>query len=364
MRSASGPSLRSRRRVGGAAALALATLALAACSAGPVEEPPPVSVTPSVEPSRTAPPSPTTPPEPIVWPLTGVEVAEVPARPAIAVKIENSHVARPQKGLDQADMVWETIIDFDVSRLVAVFHSQVPEDIGPIRSVRPMDMAITKPLGGPLVFSGGQEGILAMVKQAGIQGMNNDYAAPGMYRSKAHKAPHNVYGSVQTFIDNADGDHNKPPQPQFAFAKDAAKASAAVSGTPATTLAFDLSSQADPAWTWDAATGTWLRSEGSTPATVESGARIAATNVVAIVANHPNSGFGAQNGAPVPTYDLVGDGTGFVATGGKVVQVTWHKGALEQPIQLTAADGTPVTLAPGNTWIELVPAKTGSYTLS
>jgi hypothetical protein len=346
-----------------AAGIACAALLLAACSADPTEVPPPVSVTPSVEASRTAPPSPTTPPAPIVWPLTGVQTGEVAARPAIAVKIENSHVARPQKGLEQADMVWETIIDFDVSRLVAVFQSQVPEDIGPIRSVRPMDMAIVKPLGGPLVFSGGQEGILDMVKDAGIQGMNNDYAAPGMYRSKERKAPHNVYGKVQTFIDNADGEHNKPPQAQFGFALTPDKASAVAAGTPAASVSFHLSSQSDPAWGWDPASNAWLRSEGSTPATVASGARISAVNVVAIVANHPNSGFGAQNGAPVPTYDLVGDGTGLVATGGKVIEVTWHKGALEQPIQLTAKDGTPVTLAPGNTWVELVPAGSGSWAL-
>ena len=52
-------------------------------------------------------------------------------RPALAVKIENTAVARPQTGLDQADVVWETIVEFDVSRLIAVFHSQVPAEVGP-----------------------------------------------------------------------------------------------------------------------------------------------------------------------------------------------------------------------------------------
>ena len=316
------------RRPGAAALVAVVALTLASCGTEEPVTPNPVTVTPTVEPVRTTPPEPVVP---VTWPLTGVETAEGAARPAVAVKIADSTAARPQEGLDQADVVWEAIIDFDGSRLVAIFHSQVPEQIGPIRSVRPMDMAITKPYGGPLVYSGGQPGILAMVGDAGLQGMNFDYAAPGLYRVRTRSAPHNVYGSVQTFIDNADAGHNQPPPPQFAFARLAAQASAVVGGAPTSRVSFSLSSQAKPAWDWDAASGTWLRSEGSTPATVASGARIAATNVVAVVAPHPNTGFGAQNGAPVPTYELVGEGQALVATGGETLEVTWRKAAPDAP---------------------------------
>lgn len=344
-------------RSAAAAVAAVALVTLAGCAAETPEAPPPVTVTPSVTASRQAPP---TPQVPVVWPLTGVKVDAVPDRPAVAVKIENSHVARPQSGLNEADMVWETIVDFDVSRLVAVFHSQTPKAIGPIRSVRPMDMAIVVPLGGPLVFSGGQSGILALVPKAGIQGMNNDYGAAGMYRIKSRPAPHNVYGDVPVFVEKADANHSAPPPPQFHFARTPEQATAVLQGTPAAKVSMHLSSLSDPAWSWDAASG-WLRWEGKTKAVVASGDRIHATNVVLVVANHPASGFHAQNKAVVPTYDLVGDGEALVATGGKTIAATWHKTAQDQPMTLTTADGQDVLLAPGNTWVELVPKGTGSY---
>lgn len=358
MRVAPARSSRSLRRVAPGLLLALA-VGLAGCAADPVEAPEPVTVTPTVEESRSAPPEPVVPE---VWPLTGVETDKLKDRPAIAVKIENSSAARPQTGLDKADVVWETIIDFDISRLIAVFHSKVPEGIGPIRSVRPMDMDVVAPYGGPLVFSGAQSGILALVSKSGIQGMNNDYAAPGMYRVGFRAAPHNVYGDVPVFVANADDEHSEAPPQQFAFARTAAQATATLTGTAHDSIDLRMSAYSSPSWDWDADTGRWLRWEGSQKATVASGDQIGAANVVAVVADHPDSGFDAQKGAPVPTYDLVGRGTALVASGGKTIEVTWRKESMDAPMELLTADGAVVELAPGNTWVELVPSGSGSFT--
>ncbi len=365
---AGGPRPRAARRartVGAFGAALLASSLLAACGSAATPPAPSVTVTPTVEASRSTPPEPVVPAEPIVWPLTGVAVDAVVNRPAVAIKIENTHLARPQSGLEQADVVWETIVEFDVSRLIAVFQSQVPtEVVGPVRSVRPMDPLIVAPLHGPLVFSGGQAGILALIPKAGIQSISHDAGAAGLARISSRSAPHNVYGDVATFMANADSSHSAPPPEQFAFAATAAEAGAVVSGTPASTLAFKLSSQSVPTWTWDAASSLWLRSEGTTAAMAASGARLTATNVVSVVAGHPASGFGAQAGASVPTYSLVGEGSATVATGGRTVAATWRKTAQDQPLQLFAADGSPLLLAPGTTWVELVPQGSGSLTVS
>ena len=362
----SGVATRSRRSSRAAAGVVLlAVAALAGCTSAPAPLPPvvpdAVTVSPTIEPSRAAPPEPVVP---VVWPLTGVEVPEVPARPAVAVKIENTSVARPQSGLEQADVVWETIVEFEVSRLIAVFHSQVPGEVGPIRSVRPMDPSIVAPLRGLLVFSGGQPGILAMAAASPAQVISHDAGVGGMYRVRTRSAPHNVYGSVQTFMDVANADHQASPAAQFGIALRPEQATVPLHGTPATTLSFRLSAQSQPSWTWDAGTGTWLRSEGSTPATAASGARLSAVNVVAITAAHPASGFGAQGGAAVPTYSLVGEGDAVVATGGKHLAARWSKAADDAPMLLTLPDGQPLLLSPGNTWVELIPAGKGSLTVS
>ena len=336
-----------------------ALLALAACGSPAAEPAPTVTERAEVVADKQAVPTPDVPP---TWPLTGV-AGDPDPRPAIAVKIENTSSARPQSGLEQADVVWETIVEFEVSRFVAVYHSQAPEEIGPIRSVRPMDPLIVAPLHGMFAFSGGQPGIVALVNDSGAQVVSHDAGAPGMYRVRTRSAPHNVYGSLATWWGVAEAGRTAPPE-QFAFARSPERASAVTSGTPATTLDLRLSGQSHPVWSWDAASSTWLRSEGSEPATAASGARLSAVNVVSITAGHPNTGFGAQGGAPVPTYDLVGSGDAVIATGGKTVAVRWQKDAQDQPLRLLMPDGSDATLAPGNTWVELVPAGSGSLTVS
>ena len=352
-----------RRRLGLVAAGVAALLGLAACStpAAEVITPDPVTVTPEVIEDRVAAPGAEMP---IVWPLTGVPVDEVAARPSVSIKIENTTVARPQSGLEQADVVWENIVEFDVARFIAVFHSQVPDEVGPIRSVRPVDPVVAAPLKGLFAYSGGQPGILALVQNSPSQSISHDSGAAGMYRVSHRSAPHNVYGSVEAFLNQANADHQAPPERQFGFAANAVLASAVVSGTPATNLNFRLSGASNPIWDWDEATGTWLRSEGSTPATAASGVRLSAVNVVAITADHPNTGFGAQNGALVPTYNLVGEGEAVLASGGRTVSGTWKKASEADPMRLFAADGTELLLAPGNTWVEMIPAGKGSLAIN
>ncbi|WP_246119444.1 DUF3048 domain-containing protein [Cellulomonas massiliensis] len=349
-----------RRRWATVTAGALVT-ALAACSSPQTPPPTPdVTVAPTVTATKTA--APTPPKPPAVHPLTGVE-GKPAKRPALAVKVENTSAARPQTGLEQADVVWETVVEFQVSRLVAVFQSQVPKEIGPIRSVRPMDPLIVQPLQGLLAFSGGQGGIVAKARSS-AQILSNDLGVDGMYRSSARPAPHNVYANPKTLWKQANGSRDVPPGEQFLFARSADEAAAASEGKAAKKLAFSLSSAAKPTWSWDARSRTWLRSEGSTPSKAMSGKRLSAVNVVSIVARHPDSGYNAQGGAAVPTYRLVGQGKGMIAQGGKTVTVVWKKSSPGAPLRLFLPGGKPATLAPGNTWVELVPQGDGSVTVS
>ncbi|WP_456787562.1 DUF3048 domain-containing protein [Cellulomonas sp. P5_C5] len=354
-----------RRRSLAIVALATgAVLVLGACSGSPTDPSPvaPVTEAPVIDAAKAAPPAPVVPPR---WPLTGVAAADVTVRPALAIKVENSGEARPQTGLDQADVVWEQVVEGGISRFVAVYQSQVPAEVGPIRSVRPMDPAITAPLHGLIAFSGGQPQFVQDLKNAGLQTVSMDAGADGFYRKKGvGPAPHNVYGTPQTFWDQADGEHSAAPATQFVMAKSPEKASAVVAGGPASTVAVHLSGYARPTWTWDAASGTWLRAEGSAPAMLRSGAQIAATNVVTLKVQVVNSGTTDPAGNPVPETVLEGSGDATVSSGGKTVTGTWAKTGTDGVLTLAAADGSVLTLAPGITWVELVPVDSGSVTIS
>lgn len=320
----------------------------------------PVAKTSSAAPSPSPEPPPPPPPPPVFWPLTGVESGPVPARPALSVKIENSIAARPQTGLNSADMVWEQVVEGGITRFVAVYHSTLPPQIGPIRSVRPMDAPTAAPLGGLFAFSGGQRPFVDAVAGAGLQPISQDAGAAGFFRLNTRYAPHNVYADPAAFLVQADPAHQAAPPPQFLVAGPGQQPSAAVAGTPATALNLKLSGVSYPTWTWDPAGLAWLRSEGSTPAVEADGARLRAANVVVLRVAVVNTPFTDPAGNPVPETQMVGSGEAVVATGGRTLPATWAKNSPGEPVTLTGADGQPVLLAPGNTWVELVPTSRGS----
>jgi len=338
--------------------LVAALLALTACGGEEPATPVTETVDAEVAADKGTPP---TPEVPLVWPLTGVAAEEVADRPALAVKIENAQQARPQTGLEQADVVWEEVVEGGITRFVAVYHSQVPELVGPVRSVRPMDPAIVAPLHGVLAYTGGQEPFVDAVEVAGTQSVVMDEGDDGFVTTRARRAPHNVYASPEELWAQADDGRAAPPPAQLVFAREPGTGTATATGTEAARLDVRLTFASRAVWEWDGGEGRWVRSEGDAPAVSSDEVRLAATNVVLLAAPLQNTRFKDPAGVPVPETLLVGTGDGVVASGGRQVSVTWSKEAVDAPLVLTGADGAPVELEPGTTWLELVPLGSGSW---
>ncbi|MGF0115650.1 DUF3048 domain-containing protein [Promicromonospora sp. Marseille-Q5078] len=344
---------------GAAVVLALSTaLALGACSSSGGSPSP--TVTPGSTADKGAPPSPEAP---SAWPLTGVRSEDVAARPALAVKVENAPEARPQTGLEDADMVWEEVVEGGITRFVAVFHSKLPETVEPVRSVRPMDPTIVAPLDGILAYSGAQAPFIAAVEKSGTQSVIMDRGDAGFSRDPNRSAPHNVVGDTQAFLDQADGDRTAPPPAQFRYAAEAGKGTASADGSKAATVDVVMSPAQHSVWDWSGKQKQWQRSEGSAESVSTSGKRHAATNVLLLSVEVVDTKYKDPAGAPVPESKVVGKGKGVLASGGKSVTVRWSKKDQASPVELTH-DGEPVELDPGSTWIELVPKDTGSWKIS
>lgn len=312
----------------------------------------------SAEPSTSSSPATTSAPapQPKTWPLNGLEVnGEV--GPAVAVKIENSKEARPQSGLEQTDLVWEELVEGGITRFIAVYNSQLPEGIGPIRSVRPTDSRILSPFGGLVVFSGGQAPFIQAVQDEGLQVISFDAGNAGFYRTKDRKAPHNVYGNLNEFLVQAK--NTDPPATQFIFASSASESLVAQSTENATSIETTFSSYAKPNWTFDANSGKYLRFEGQNPANAKSGEQLSATNVVALKVPIVQTKYVDPAGTPVPDTQLIGEGEAVVFTGGKAQRGTWKKSQASSVLKVLTDDGLDITLAPGNTWVELVPQNEG-----
>ena len=344
-----------------AGVVAVATLlVLAGCGSGEPTGPTTETVDADVSADKGTPPEPDVP---IVWPLTGVPAAVVADRPALAVMIENAPQARPQTGLEQADVVWEEVVEGGITRFVAVYHSQVPQSVGPVRSVRPMDPAIVGPSNGILAYTGGQQPFIDAVGAAGIQSVVMDHGDDGFTTTRSRRAPHNVYGSPEDFWAQADDDRTSPPPAELVFAREPGLGTATLTGGPATRLDVRLTHASRAVWEWAGDEGVYRRSEGDEPAVSSEQVRLSATNVVLLSATMVNTRFKDPAGVPVPETQLVGSGEGVVASGGKQVAVTWSKDAVDAPLVLTGADGKAVALEPGTSWIELGPTGSGSWTI-
>jgi hypothetical protein len=347
----------SRRRFGALLTLGVVLAGSVACGSSAVEP------TASSAPTTTTTPPPPPPPPPVLWPLTGLESGQVPPRPALAVKIENSVDARPQTGLNAADMVWEEVVEGGITRYVAVYHSTLPPEIGPVRSIRPMDPAIAAPLHGLFAFSGGQRPFVDAVAAAGLQVVSHDAGASGFHRINSRSAPHNVYADPAALLEQADPAHLAAPAPQFDFAEAGAQPTAVTGGTPTAAVQLTLSRSSHPVWTWSAPDARWVRAEGTTPAVEADGTPLRAANVVVLRVDIVNTVATDVAGTAVPETVLVGSGEALVATGGSTIPARWVKHAVGDRLFLTGPDGNPLRLAAGNTWVELVPNGTGAVTV-
>ena len=287
-------------------------------------------------------------------PLTGVPTKPgTAARPVLTVKIENSVDARPQTGLDAADLVVEELVEGGITRFAAMFQSKVPGKVGPVRSVRNVDASLAGPTHGLFAYSGGAGHVLGIVGRAPVQQLAPGQAGNAYYRSSARRAPHNLYAHTRKLYAHAHGRHRMPAA-YLPFAPNAAGASTAT-GKPARVLNLRFSTSEHPTWTYDRARHRWMRSEGSRPARAASGVRLVANNVIVLRVRTKDAGYQDPAGNFVPETVLKGSGPAVLATGGRVVHATWHKKGRDRVLRFTGPGGRALRVAPGRTWLELVP---------
>jgi hypothetical protein len=139
------------------------------------------------------------------------------------------------------------------------------------------------------------------------------------------------------------------PAQQFSYAPSIEESTAVVAGSAVTSMNPRFSGFSSPSWDWDGTQGTFLRFQTNGAAdSASSGVQIFATNVVVLQ-------VGIDVVEDIPTTRLVNQGTGWVATGGSIVEINWFKASAESPIVLTTASGDEVLLGVGNTWVQLIP---------
>ncbi|TFD70020.1 DUF3048 domain-containing protein [Cryobacterium sp. Hb1] len=291
-----------------------------------------------------------------IAPLTGIAVAVgSSAHPSLAAKIDNHVAARPQVAIDRTDLVFEELVEGGITRYVAVWQSSIPDQVGPVRSIRPMDPDIIAPFGGLVSYSGGQERFVEAMTATGQISAIFDYDTTGLFsRSKATAAPHNVILAASEFANR--NVTVAPPAQQYAYAATLAGASAVVDGAPISVINTRFSNSSARSWTWNAEATAYLRAQDGAPDLTGDGVQLAATNVVVLRVD-------VTVDQSIPKTELIASGEASISTGGKTLAATWSKSSQTAPIRLVDAHGVTIRLAPGNTWFQLVPNGTGSTDL-
>jgi hypothetical protein len=287
--------------------------------------------------------------EPLYMPLTGVETDEVPSRPALLVKVSNSPEARPQTGLDAADVVFEELTEGGITRFVAVFHSHLPEVVGPIRSARPVDTQLMGGFGRPgVAYSGARpevQGLLADVSAASItEGAAGFFRDDGRYAATP-VAPHNLFLRTDEGLAALADGGAQPLEPIGWEFSDDPPPGGEDGGTE---LALAMSHSFHTGWRYDVETGVYRREQNGSASRVTGPGRIGASNVVVLAVRH----YVGESG--YPETDVIGGGEALVLRDGLRYSARWSKPSPTDPLLILTADGGDVfPFARGPTWIHL-----------
>jgi Protein of unknown function (DUF3048) N-terminal domain/Protein of unknown function (DUF3048) C-terminal domain len=347
-------SQRWRIAAGGAAALLVLPLVVFIATRGGGASPEPTTTTTAPTTTTTAPTTTTTTaPPPPVAPLTGVPGNF--KRPALIVKIDNVSDARPQSGIRQADIVIEEPVEANLTRLAAVFQSNDASVVGPVRSVRTSDLELIPLFGRPLfASSGGNRGVVPQLHNANVVDIGNNVSGQGFRRDPSRPAPHNLYSSTPELYAKAPEVPAPPPQ-QFHYLRQGDPLTPGA--VPVRGVALRFGGPEVSRFTWDQASGTWLRAQNGTPHMSAEGVQIAPRNVIVAEINYDLSG---QRGRSVPHAVVTGSGPVVVLTQGHAIRGTWVRPNFGRPLKLISADGRhDIRLTPGQTFIEL-PSRGGA----
>ena len=274
----------------------------------------------------------------------------------IGIKNDNNVRARPQSGPQQADAVFEVLVEGGMTRFINIFYESDTTYHGPIRSARPTDPTVLRPLDGVLVASGATGGLIPEILDIGVPVITD--RRPEFFRINSRRAPHNLYADTVKLKNLAISKGYKKsnnPQPLFPWGSPNYNKWSNVNSV---TLKF--SSQTTTKWTWNGSeylrtyydayessssnnVHNWINVNGSV-------GQISTTTVIALFCEpymHP---------LQLPSVKTVGQGRAIILNNGKLLDGFWKRGSNLDPFHIVDSYGNTLYLPPGKPWISLVPS--------
>ena len=319
--------------------------------------------------SPTAPPTPTpTPtPKPKIWPLTGLAAAadaQLGRRP-LNVRLPNDPNARPQYGLNKADLVFELIVEGGVTRFSAIFHSKDADVVGPVRSYRFSDLHLTQMLRGALVSSGStieeHDAVSQSIKDGNMLSVDAERDARPYYRVAFRPAPNNEFTSTQADRDAVKraGGSAAVDVPPLAFVPAGTTdptAGGFDTAQPAATVTVPFLGAWASTFTWDPKANGYRRWQNGVPTTDGDGSGpILAKNVIVMTTDIWTTGVTEDRlGSKGLDYRMTGGGPAAVFRDALRMDGTWKRDAVLDQFSFWDAAGHQLLLEPGQSWIHFI----------
>ncbi len=294
-------------------------------------------------------------------PFTGLLVDD-PAlleRMPAAVKISNSPIARPQSGLSQADVVIEHLAEGDITRFTAIYHSQDAERIGSVRSARLIDLEIPVLFDAFLVFSGAAGEVNRMIEASDFadRTLSDERKEPGFYRldipGRAYE--HTLFTDSELLQQYA-ADQGWTTPPRYRGWQWSERPPRLASRARSITIPYSTE-YSDVTYQYDPMQGAYRRSMLDEPHVDDlTGEQLTADNVVVLYVNHvPTLIVEDALGSKSVEIQLWEQGRMQLFRDGTVQEGVWLRSQREDPLLFVDEAMQPLTLKPGNVWIQIVP---------
>ena len=273
----------------------------------------------------------------------------------IGIKNDNNINARPQSGPESADAVFEVLVEGGMTRFINIFYQSDTNYHGPIRSARPTDPTVLRPLGGVLVASGATGGLIPEIQDMGVPVITD--RRPDYFRISSRKAPHNLYADTSLLKSTAISRGFKKvdnPQPLFPWGDPSFQ-----NWSNNSYLTLTFSNYTKTTWTWNGNSYDrtyydayknqrndnphyWIDVNGNS-------SQIAFKTVIALFCEpyiHP---------LQLPSVKTVGEGRAIILHGGKMIDAKWKRGSNLDPFHIVDSNNNILYVPKGKVWISLVP---------
>lgn len=289
-------------------------------------------------------------------PFTGEKIAEKPTQRPLLVTINNQPEARPQSGLDAADFIFEMLAEGEGTRLLALYQSELPETVGPVRSARTYFVDVAKGLDAFYIAHGYSPDAKTMLNSGVVDHLNGmQYDGVYFKRASHRKAPHNSYLSMEG-LELAEEKLNLNLESLDFVAYSFYESDEDVKmgmAAPAINVKISNAKSYQSRYFYFEEEGTYERSQGgSLTIDEQTHERLAIANLLFFEIPHQ---VVDQEGRR--ELNLTAGGKAYVAQKGIMREVAWEN----RDGQLIAieSDGSDVLLVPGQTWVHFVPTKPG-----